>query len=225
MATIADEVSIVADLLGGRTDQEANIERWIAATYRDIASTIPFETLEATENTVLVANADAPIDYPTDARAIKSIVIGIPAAAPTTQTPLYKRNVAIIDRYGTSSTGIPSIWAPFGNQIVLRAVPNDAYPLTIRYWQKVVLSEDLAETELLVPDDWLEIIEYGAQLRGYIALQDPQGAASVRLMLYGDPKLPDKPGLIKQRLTQIQAENANANYGVRPRITRYTNVP
>ena len=75
-----------------------------------------------------------------------------------------------------------------------------------------------------LPDDWLEILDYEAQMRGFIDLQEPDKAAGVRQLLYGNPKKPGMPGLIKQRLTRIQAEYENANYGIRPRKQRYTFV-
>jgi hypothetical protein len=230
MATIGSRVSTVASLLGGRTDLNTNISGWIANTYRDLANSIPFETLEATQApTPCVPNSDT-LDYPPDARAIKSITMGFPVGLPTSQRPLYKRNAAIIDRYATTPTGVPSIWAPFGSQIVLRQVPDQPYPLTIRYWLKVTLDPTAAvgvinATVINLPDDWLEIVDYGSQMRGYMDLQEPDKAMAIRTLLYGDPGNRKKnPGIIKQRLTRIQAEYMDSNYGVRPRLTRYTYV-
>ncbi len=221
MAIINDRISIVTALLGGRTDLAASISQWIASGYRDLAATIPFETLELTDSVLCVPNIDA-YDYPTDARAIKSLTMGIPAAVPTQFPPLYKRNMAILDRY-TNVPGVPSIWAPFNSQFFLRAIPNDSYPLTIRYWQKVVIDPtNINNTVINVPDDWLEIIDYEAQMRGYMDLQEFDKAGAIRQLLYGNPKKPGMPGLIKQRLTRIQAEFENANYGLRPRKSRYS---
>lgn len=227
MSTIGDRVANVVELLGGRTDKATQISQWLASGYRDIGSTIPFETLEATANVLCVSGIDS-YDYPEDARGIKSLTMGIPASSPTSFPPLRKRNMAILDRY-TTVTGVPSIWAPFNSQFFLRAVPNDAYPITVRYWQKVTLAvaadgtTDINSTVLNVPDDWLEIIDYEAQMRGYMDLQEFDKAGAIRTLLYGNPRKPGMPGLIKQRLTRIQAESENADYGLRPRKSRYTN--
>lgn len=226
MALIGDRVGIVASLLGGRTDLNANISQWIANAYRELANSLPFETLELTANTQTLANIDT-VDYPVDARAIKSITIGVPVSNPISFRPLYKKNMAIIDRYAPSPTGIPSVWGPFAQQVVLRQVPNDAYPLIIRYWQLITLDPSASTavinvTPIQLPADWIEILDYAAQMRGYIDLQESDRAAAIHVLLYGDPNPRKKqPGLIKQKLTRIQSEYENSNYGVRPRLTRY----
>lgn len=218
--TIGDHVPIVASLLGGRTDINDKVSNWIAYAYRDLTSSIPFEELELTDTPIAIANIPT-VDYPTDARAIKSLTINI---ASNTFAPLYKRNMAIIDRY-TTAPGTPSVWAPFNNQIHLRQIPVQNYPLVVRYWQRVVLSNPVNDTQILIGDDWQEILDYAAQLRGYIDLQELDKASAVRTLLYGDPRnIKRNPGLIKVRMTRIQAEYENANYGLRPRIRRYTYV-
>jgi hypothetical protein len=220
--TIGDTVDDVKDLLGNRSDITARISRWIASGYRDIATTIPFETLEQTDNTFLVPNVDT-YDYLQGARAVKSITLGFPAGVPQSWRPLRKRNVKILDRYNTSTPGTPSIWAPFNQQYIIRNVPDNAYQLIVRYWMSVQIDpNDINNTVIQVPDDWVEIVTYQAAMRGFMALLEPDKAAAIRTLLYGNPKQPDKPGLLKQRLTRIQAESMDADYGLRPKLNRYT---
>ena len=138
MATIADRVPIVQSLLGGRTDKSSLISQWLANGYRDLAHSIPFETLEDTQNSSCVASIDT-YQYPPSARAIKAITLGVPAVNAASYRPLYKRNAAIIDRYSPVPTGVPAIWCPFGTNFIVRPVPNDAYPLIIRFWQVVAI--------------------------------------------------------------------------------------
>lgn len=223
--TIADHIIPVVSLLGGRTDKNSDISKWILAGYRDIAHTVPFEDLEVVQATACVANIGT-VDYPTDARAIKSVTLQFPVQNPVSNRPIYKRNKAITDRYAITPTGVPSIWAPFNYQMHLRQVPNDSYPLIINYWQKVVPNAtDVNDTLIMVPDDWLEIVEYAAQERGWIDLQEFDKANAIHQLLWGDPNSRGKnPGLVKKRLTRIQAEYENANYGMRPRLTRYSFV-
>jgi hypothetical protein len=224
---IGDLVPAVASLLGGRSDSNDKISQWIAAGYRDIGTSIPLETLEASASILCVPGTQS-YGYPSDARGIKDLTIQIPSQTQTSPTtansfrPLYKKNMSIVRRYATNTWGVPSIWAPFKNTIWLAPVPNQGYPLIVDYWQLVVLnSTDINNTQILVPDDWIEIIQYEAQMRGWIDLQEPDKAGAIRTLLNGNPKKPGMPGLIKQRLTQIQSESSNASYGVRPRLTRY----
>jgi hypothetical protein len=233
MSTIGERIPIVASLLGGRTDLNNLISLWLLNGYRDLASTIPFETLESTEDNLTAPNQPT-LDYPGDARAIKALTLSVPSSGPTSQRPLYKRNMAILDRYAVQPTGIPSIWAPFQNQIHLRQVPDKSYPVVVRYWRKVSFDPArVDDTVLEVPDDWLEIVDYAAQLRGYMDLQEFDKSNMqefdksnmIRTLLYGNPRQPGRLGLIRQRLTRIQAESENASYGLRPRLHRYTFVP
>lgn len=221
MATIGSLVSTVASLLGGRTDLNTKISGWIVDGYRDIAMTIPFETLEDTSEITTVSGFDS-YDYPSGARGIKSVSVSLPGI-PNSIRPLWKRNIARIDRY-PMVPGMPSIWAPFGTQIVVRSVPNGQYVLTVRFWLKPIIQETVNDTELMVPDDWLEIVTYEAQMRGYLDLQEQERAANVRSILYGQGD-PRKPGLVKQRLTRIQAESMDVSYGIRPKATRYSWTP
>jgi len=222
METIAQHIPIVRSMLGGRTDIDAKITQWLVNGYRDIAHTIPFETLEFSVNVLTVANIESYM-YPAGARGIKAITMGIPPSNPASFVPLYKKNMAIIDRYARQP-GQPSIWAPWGNQFYLRAIPNNSYQIVLRCWHWVELLNPVETTGFNVPDDWLEIIDYAAQMRGHIDLAEADKANAIRVLLYGNPKKPEYPGLIKQRLTRIQAEYENANYGLRPRIRRYTQV-
>src|SRR5207344_1899147 len=158
--------------------------------------------------------------YPDGARAIKDITIYINNAPRT----LFKRNMKIIRQYQAQNTSVPAIWAPFGSMYYLRGVPNGAYPIVIDFWKWPEIMATVDETVVDLPPDWIEIVSYEAQMRGYVDLQEADKAANIRAILYGNPMKPGMPGLIKQRLTRIQAEYQDANYGMRPRTTRYTNV-
>jgi len=227
--TISDRLPVVRGLLGGREDKDTEIANWIANAYQSLGSSLPFETLEDTATPVTVAGTDN-YPYPSTARGIKSIVIGIPAANPQSFPPLIKKNMALLDRYGPQP-GTPSLWAPFGGNYFLRQVPNDSYSLTIRFWirpqiQRLTGTQNAdPATTLFVPDDWIEILDYSSQLRGYMDLQEFDKAQVIRVLLYGDPANTKKePGLIKANLRRIQAEHENNQYGLRPRIRRYAHV-
>lgn len=217
---IGDLVTTVAKLLGGRTDLDAEISTWLANGYQDLTSTVPFETLELTQINQTVQGQDS-YSYPGDARAIKALTITVS----NQPRRMYKKNIDVIDRYQVGAPAVPIVWAPFANQIVMRPFPNDTYPFIVRYWQTVQIdttdASTINPTTLLIPNDWVEIVSYEAQMRGYMDLQEPDKAAQIRTLLYGQGD-PRKPGLIKQRLTQIQSESMNANYGIRPRVQRLT---
>jgi hypothetical protein len=88
---------------------------------------------------------------------------------------------------------------------------------------------DFGATRLLVGDDWLEIVELGAQLRGHINLGEPDKANSIQQLLFGftQPQTGKQiPGLIAQALNRRQIMASRMDYNIRPRQPKrsYTNA-
>jgi hypothetical protein len=76
---------------------------------------------------------------------------------------------------------------------------------------------------LLVPDDWLEIIDLGAILRGHISLIERDKAQEIQQLLFGytaqsTGKL--VPGLIAINWTRQQAQAPQTDWGIQPRQTK-----
>jgi hypothetical protein len=219
---IGDRIDTVVSLLSGRTDKNSAISSWLMNSYRELAFAVPFEELEETETVNLVPNSPT-LDYPIGARAIKSVTLGYPVNNPQAALPLPKRNKDILNRYLFVKPGQTAIWAPYGEQMWFGPVPDQPYPLVRDWWRRPQPDQtDINNTLIELPDDWIEIVDYGAQMRGWIDPQEFDKAAGLRTMLWGDPDPTKKnPGLIKTKLTRIQAEYMNADYGFRPKLTRY----
>jgi hypothetical protein len=181
--------------------------------------------MERTETPALVtvANVDS-YDYPTSARAIKACTL----VFQNVPRPVRKKNIEYIDNYPVTSPGTPVIWAPYHYQQVFRPVPDLVYTIIRRFWIKPVVdftsTTTINATTLLVPDDWLEVVDYTAAIRGFDELQNQQKGQETRVILFGDPKHPEQPGLIKQRLQQIESENMNSDYGMRMKLRPYTST-
>jgi hypothetical protein len=163
--------------------------------------------------------------YPNQALAITACSMVYQGA----RRSIRKKDSQYIDLYPTNQQGPPVIWAPFKDTQIFRPVPDQAYTITRRYWKKPVVNftstSTIEATVLLLPDNWLEILDYAAALRGFIDLEEADKAGNLRMLLYGDPRHPaDNPGLIKQHLTRIQAENMNSDYGIRMKVRPYTMV-
>jgi hypothetical protein len=81
-----------------------------------------------------------------------------------------------------------------------------------------------------MPDDWLEILDYSAAMRGLTELIEPDKAAALYNLLFGprgentiDPKTGrPKFGLIAQRMTAMEAEYTDAFYGLPPLVRPIT---
>lgn len=220
-ALISDRAVTVQLMIGNRSDVPNRIPVWIANAYIEICSNIPFPDLEATDNLQTVIGTDA-YNYPTNARGILATTLFFG----TQPRPIVKKNIEYVDNYPSSTQGIPAVWAPFNYQQVFRPVPDNSYTVTRRFWTKPVVDftspTTINSTTLFIPDDWLEVLDYSAALRGFMELKDYEKAKGIRIILYGDPKDPTNPGLVKQHLTQIQSENMNSDYGMRMKVRRYT---
>lgn len=224
MSTIAERTETVRLMLGNRSDLEDRIPRWTAKAYVELASNVPFPELEESDPITTTSGADN-YQYPTDAMGIISCTLSFQGA----KRAIRKKNIEYIDLYPTTALGPPAIWAPYKQEQIFRPVPDGAYDIMRRFWKKPVVdftdTTSIDATDLLVPDNWLEIVDYASALRGFVELKDRGKAQELRILLYGDPRHPaDNPGLIKERLTRIQAENVNSDYGLRMRVRRYTRV-
>lgn len=226
---IGDRAATIQLMLGNRTDLTSRIPTWTANGYIELASNIPFPDLEASDYLQTTAGGGFPptgdtYAYPTDARGILSATMYIN----NVPRPLKKKNIEYVDLYPTFTPGPPAIWAPFNYQMVLRPVPDQAYTILRRFWTNPVVdftdSSSINGTTILIPYDWLEVIDYMAALRGFMELQNTQKVMEYRQVLYGDPNdMKKNPGLIKQHLTQIQSENMNSDYGMRMKVRPYGN--
>lgn len=225
MSTIASQYDDVKFQIGNRDDLINRVPRWIAKAYVELGSNIPFPTLEEGPDVIVTAAGSDSYEYPSEA-------LGITACTGTfngAQRPISKKNMQYIDLYPTTAQGPPVIWAPFKTSQVFRPVPDRSYVITRRFWKRPIVdmtsTSTINATELLIPDNWMEILTYTAAMRGFIDLEDRQKGQELRILLYGDPKHPaDNPGLIKERLTRIQAESMNSDYGMRMKVRPYTSA-
>jgi hypothetical protein len=227
MAVINDRVARVQQMLGNRTDVTPRIYQWLIDAYVEIAMSTAFETLEDTFN-ILTANGSDTYNYLDGWRAVTTVHIQLPAANPTTIRRLRKRNIRNIDSFPTTSKGQPTMYANYGSAFVLRPVPDNSYNMIVRVWLKPVIAAPQQSTPIALPDDWLEVLDWMAVLRGHTELLERDKAQEVRTILYGgmDPRSGKViPGLIKMKMTQRQAEYGDEEYGIRPRVIQYTRTP
>jgi len=220
MALIGDRVTYVTKMLGNRTDLASRISGWLVSAYIELGMGYDFEDLEDTVDDAFASGGDGVYNYPTNARAVKAITLyDIDSGAPIF---LRKKNIVLIDRQ-PAKEGVPSIYAVFKKQVVVRLIPNKTYIVKWRVWMKPVIESTINSTELKLPDDWLEILDYSAALRGHVELHEADKAAQLHQLLFGANTQSGRliPGLIKQRLLMRQAESPSEEYGIRPKVRRY----
>jgi hypothetical protein len=238
MATIDDRVPFVAVELGNRADLSAGtpsrIENWLWQSYLNLGMSYKFHESEFTLDAQWQQGADS-IDYPQDCRAILNVAFF--RAQDGTAIKIQWKNIAYLRRYptqgvtGSQQVGPPAIIASFNEQVFVRPLcDQQVYNVVIDFWQKPVQDQSgVGATELLVPDDFLEIVDMGAMMRGHASLGEVDRAQQLQQLLYGYT-LPTSgkfvPGMIAQMYTRRQAEAPGMDYNIQPTSTKrsYTNV-
>lgn len=236
----------------GTAGAPSRIDLWLWASILNVGMTYDFPEAQATLTGQWQQGMDS-IVWPPEARGIDSIKFYWPNG---TAIRTYWKDIDYLRRYPAGpvtipvtfplvSVGPPSITADHNNQIFIRPYADSVvYNYILDYFQKpfqavgqssvdppytAVGTSDIGATPVMVGDDWLEIIDYGAMMRGHIALGEPEKAQSIQQLLFGFtmPQTGKQvPGLIAQALTRRQLMAPRMDYGVQPRQAKrsYTNV-
>lgn len=231
MSTLNDFVTQVQLNLGNRVDltvrnsnTPSRVDNWLFDAYKDLAHSYKFRELELSIPDMFVPNIDT-YAIPAQAYSINTISItGAPNMGINSPWPIRRRDIKVIRRYNFLQPGPPSVYAPYGNAIIIRPVPNLSYPFIWDVQQDVIVLNPQWNTVVVLQSDWNEILVLAATLRGHISLFERDKANELNILLYGDPKKKDRPGLIQQKLIKYEMENVDTEYSIRPLTRRYTNT-
>lgn len=222
MATIGDRTAEVLLALGNRSDLTTRVYKWLWESYCEIAQGINFEEQEVQWDNFFQVGIDS-YDYDVSWKAVKQIM-RYNVDGKTGAVEVVKKDIRNINQMG-KNPGPPTIWAARNRQIIVRAIPDQNYAMHVEAWVKPQQDPDaIQNTILLLPDDWLEVVDMGAILRGHMKLLERNKALEVRQILYGDPKHPADKGLIERKKLERQAGYQAEEWNIRPRILRYTNT-
>lgn len=229
--TIGDRKINVAMKLGNRADllqpavgsvfTYSRISGWLRDAYIATATCRVFEQTQTTLQFSTAAGSDT-YPVPADMRA-KIALTGYDQY----NTPIImdEKNITYIRRYNSGQTGPgsaqnrPSLYCFFGSSIIFRPVPNGSFNMYLDYWQKPLIDSTLDDTELLLPDEWLEIIDYEAAVRGNAELLQEDKSRLIQELIYGfmDPTTQHYvPGLIERLQNREQAQSPYKDYGLQP---------
>lgn len=115
----------------------------------------------------------------------------------------------------------PVEWFRFGTNIGFWPPPDVAYQARARYLRQHPIDGTVQNTTILLTADWDEVLVLGAAMRGFIELEQYEKAEAIRKTLYGDPKYPEKPGMVFGRKTRRESEAHRVTQALTPRLRRY----
>jgi hypothetical protein len=120
----------------------------------------------------------------------------------------------------------PNSWYRFGNTVGFIPVPDKTYQVQARLLRQHPINDSALEiTQILLPRDWNEILCWSAAERGFAELLEYEKAAAIHAMLHGDPKYPERPGLIAGRKKRREREDWRQEKALRPIVRRYMDLP
>lgn len=232
----------------------SRIDNWLWQSYLNIGMSYSFEFSEDTFTGQWTVGMDF-IAYPSGARMIKSIAfyqqngtaikISWKDMNYLRRYPVTQATIPVIN--GIPSVGPPSIVAPFSDKLYVRPyADSNIYSFIADLWLKPAQivgqddptanppyvsqgSADIGSTVIQVPDDWLEVVDLGAALRGHISLLEREKAQEIQQLLFGFT-VPTSgkftPGLIATMYNRRQAQAPAMDYNIQPRQAKrsYTSV-
>lgn len=123
--------------------------------------------------------------------------------------------------------GIPTYFTRYSNSWMLAPSPNQAYLMYLRYQVEHPFSTPVAATDpFLLDNDWKEIAEYAAAIRGANALRMTDYAAQYHNTIFGDPEFQASsgrkgmPGLIFRRTIQMESDSTSMPKSIRAMVSR-----
>lgn len=240
MSMLMTEIQLgVRRKLGGRVDQNANLNIWIAETVLELAQSYSFKELLITGPAVPFQVGVNTYDRSTWCQAgddwtdIKSWFLFFNSnSGPGWQ--LKGRNISFVDQY-SNIAGIPAYWSEAdGQNIVVGFNPNNNYYAQMRYQRVNPFTYNVdgslapADTDIVyLPNDWQEIIEYAAAIRAASELRAFDYVDKYYSLLHGDDDYREsggtkgKPGLIFGRITTMQKGMNHFARQLKPAVSRY----
>lgn len=170
MSTIADRLSIIETDILKRTDLTLMITNQYVNVYRTICNKVPFEELQAGPEVKACTADDPEVDLSTLTHSLAGIV-SIQIEYSSTRARRLKRNhVRTYDSIVQQTSREPQSYARWAKKIELFPPPSSAFNLNIRYWKQATISGTASATPLLVPDAWLELLDWETMYRVYAIL-------------------------------------------------------
>lgn len=229
--TIGDLSSEVIIKLENRTTDLQRAYQWIAESLLELTSSAKlreeFDQLESSGPKYLLSPTQREyafsnfINFPDYNDGTLNMRIWTDPPANTNYLRLNDTTYQLVDTY-SNNPGRPTAWYRFNDLVGFDLVPDMAYQVQMRYQRQYPIIYPLQNTQVLLPNDWLDIVVLLAVYRGFIELNEYEKGAETYKILHGDPEKPGDPGLIYKRRKRFQREAWRKEQSLRPWVGRYS---
>lgn len=237
MSTLNDIASYVAVDILNRNDLLPYAVGVAKRVYNMVCGKVPFDALRVTSDELSLTEGTAVYSLSSLTPKLAGIISIRLSISSTNTRRLWRKDTRLYDALGSQRPGIPSSYARFGGNIEINPVPNSStYTYRIRYWSYPTIASDVAETELVIPEEWDELLEWETLYRIYnghlkrpdLAMQlvmpspMPRQATPTKVYMY-------EPGIIPRLWNEMlqtinSRENVDEDFGVQPIIRPYTHA-
>lgn len=210
---------------------------WLRDTIREITASWPFEELrvKGPQVTLVPGQYNYPIasflnpgdDYTLMEDPVIFLTVPSPGVSAVAYPMDYMTPKAIAPLLNIQG-GIPFKYTRYGGEFWFGTNPGQAYVVYLPYQLRHPFNAaNLTESPVMMPEDWFDIVCYGAAERGAIALRWNDQATYLHNILYGDPdaQMSDskkgRPGLLAARIMQIERDAAHSTRQFQPVVARY----
>lgn len=222
-----------ADVTESQANPEMRPSAWLRDALREITANLPFEELrQPNPPNVLIGPGlgvgGSGYKYPVssfvnpgdDVTLMEDPVIFLDPPTNSVPHPMDYLTPKAIAPYFVLN-GIPYNYTRFGNQFWFGVQPSQNFTVFIPYQiRHQFIDADLTKSSVGVPPDWFDIIAYAAAERGCVPLRWNEQAVFLHNLLHGDPKHPEKLGLIEAKVLQQERDRRLSTIAVTPVVQR-----
>ena len=146
---------------------DADADRLLNRAWWPMAAQIRFNEKDA-EHTFTTVAGQQDYSFPSASDAIERVVVREPQGQ--TWEPLVKiDDWNMFERQDDDEDAFPAYYSRRGNEFILWPVPDEEYEVKVKYQQTL---SDLQASGPGVPQEWHEVILWGAVSRGFFILGD-----------------------------------------------------
>lgn len=162
-------------IMRSRDDSDTYLETWLRQRYDEIVSSYRFYEFDGTTTITLLNNTSTKsISGITDLKYIISL------RSVSNRRRVKKVSFRTIDNRDVSSKGIPTQYARYGSDLLFDMTANADTNYTLRY-KKLITEPNFSSGTPETPAQWDDVILYGAAVKGYHELFEPERAEFYQL--------------------------------------------